>query len=505
MIDLEINREKKFYRLWEIFPGLLTWLSFILPIVLSIYYPSIIASLVIVYAFYWLVKSIRMSVRLIWGFHQYKKDTSKDWLKLCENQFSTGEKKWQHIYHLVILATYKEELETLRHSARALTNSEYPLKKIIFVLATEERDKQNVQKKVQLLQSEFGQYFYHFMASMHPKDIAGEVKGKGSNIAFAARQALKFIDQKKIPHKNVIVTSLDADNRVHPKYLANLSYKYLSSNDPIHRSFQPLAMFFNNIWDVPLVIRSISVGSSFWQMIESTRPYRLRNFSAHAQSLLGLIKTNFWSTKTIVEDGHQYWRSYLAFGGNYQVEPLYVPVYQDAVLSPKGYLATFAEQYLQKRRWAWGCSDIPYVMTNIIPNKNIPFYDKWLQVLRLIEGHYSWATASIILALVGWMPRFLNHSFQNTVLAQNFPIFYSRILTLAMVGLVVTLIISMLLLPVKTKKSLSWSVILEWIISPLMLPIANVIFSSLPAIDAQTRLMRGKYLEFRVTRKAVID
>ncbi|MCL5795567.1 MAG: hypothetical protein M1338_04405, partial [Patescibacteria group bacterium] len=205
------------------------------------------------------------------------------------------------------------------------------------------------------------------------------------------------------------------------------------------------------------------------------------------------------------EDGHQYWRSYLAFDGDHQVVPIFIPVYQDAVLSPKGYLETFREQYLQKRRWAWGCSDIPYVMTNIIPNKNLPFWDKWLQTFRLIEGHFSWATTSIILAVIGWMPRLLNPDFGNTVLAYNFPVIYSRLLTTAMVGLIVTLIISTLLLPPQPKKSLTWSVIFEWILSPIMLPLSNILFSSLPSVDAQNRLMVGKYLDYRVTAKKVAE
>jgi len=506
MKHFEINRHKKYYRLWEMFPGLLTWGSFIMPIILSIYAPYFMASLVIIYAIYWLAKSFVMSGHLIVGYRRYKKDISKDWLKLCQEIIPKKNHVYNKIYHIVILATYKEDLEILRHSITAIINSEYPVKeKIFFVLACEERDKENASKNAKILEKEFGNQFFEFITTMHPMHVAGEVKGKGSNITYAAKVALRHIYNHKIPTENVIVTSLDADNRVHKKYFGHLTYKYLREDDPIHKSYQPLAMFFNNIWQVPLVIRNISVGSSFWQMIESTRPYRLRNFSAHAQSLAGLIKTDFWSTRTIVEDGHQYWRSYFAFDGKYSVVPLYVPVYQDAVLSPKGYAGSFVEQYLQKKRWAWGCSDIPYVMTNIIGNKDLPFVDKWLQAFRLIEGHYSWSTTSIILACVGWMPLLLNSGFRDSVLAFNFPTIYSRILTVAMLGLIVTLVISMRLLPPMPKKSLSWSIIFEYAMSPFMLPVSNIIFSSLPSIDAQTRLMLGKYLEFRVTEKAVIE
>lgn len=498
--DLEINRKEKLYRLFEILPGFLTWSAFILPIIFSLFWPYLVASFVIIYAVYWLAKAIVMSFRLVIAYFRYTRSIEINWLGLCGESVPKGQ--WRKIYHLVILATYKEKLETLRHSVRALVDSNYPLDRMIFVLATEERDREQAHQHADILRKEFAHKFHHFMITEHPKRIIGEVKGKGSNITYAGKQAKRYIQQQKIPFENVLVTSLDADNRVHPKYLACLTHHYLTTPNPLHKSFQPLPMFFNNIWQVPLFIRSISVGGSFWQMIESTRPYRMRNFSAHAQSLAALIETDFWSTKTIVEDGHQFWRSYFAFNGNHQVVPLFVPVYQDAVLSPRGYRATFAEQYIQKRRWAWGCSDVPYVLTRVIKNKRLPFWDKWLQVFRLVEGHFSWSTTSILLAVVGWMPLLLNPDFRSTVLAYNFPLIYSRILTIAMFGLIVTLIISTLLLPPRPKKTLVWSVILEWIVSPIMLPLSNIIFGSFAAIDAQTHLMLGKYLGFKVTEKA---
>ena len=96
----------------------------------------------------------------------------------------------------------------------------------------------------------------------------------------------------------------------------------------------------------------------------------------------------------------------------------------------------------------------------------------------------------------------LNSHFRNTVIAYNFPTIYSRILTVSMIGLIITLILSTFLLPPRTKKNLSLSILLEWIISPIMLPISNIVFGSIAATDAQTRLMLGKYLEFKVTEKA---
>ena len=446
--------------------------------------------------------SILMSVRLIVGYIKYRRDVKQDWRKRLAAEFPYD--GWRSLYHLVIVAVSKEEYTIVRSTLEAIAESEYDLDRIIVVLATEERYVENGKKVIRYAQKSFGKKFGALLSSVHPSNLPGEVIGKGGNITWAGKIARKYLDRHHINHDRVICTTLDADNRVHRKYFAALSYAFLTTPEPMYATYQPIPMFFNNIWDVPMPIRSIALGSSFWQIIESTRPHRLRNFSAHAQGFAAIVATNYWSTTTIVEDGHQFWRSYFRFNGKHNVVPLNVPIYQDAVLSPKGYWATFREQYLQKRRWAWGCSDIPYVLWHIGKDRNLPFIDKFVQAWRLIEGHYSWATTSIILAGFAWFPRLLNPNFQDVVLGYTFPPLYGRILTSALIGMAVTLAISALLLPPVPKTRLrrsTFSVILEWVTAPFLLPISNILFSSLPAIDAQTRLMFGKYLDFRVTEK----
>ncbi|MCA9388771.1 glycosyltransferase family 2 protein [Candidatus Berkelbacteria bacterium] len=488
----------------EFVPGFLTWGTFLSITILSFTAPIVVATGLIVYALFWMTRAMLMSARLIIGYIRYRRDVKKDWLKQLKLDFTAD--SWRSIYHLVVVAVSKEDPTIIRATLQEIEDSEYDRKKIIVVVATEARFKENGRKVSRLVQKEFGSKFFHLETTVHPMDLPGEVKGKGGNITWAARHIKPFIERKKINLRDVICTTLDADNRVHRKYFANLTYEYIRHPEPTYATFQPIPMFFNNIWDVPMPIRSIALGSSFWQIIESTRPHRLRNFSAHAQGFEALVKTDFWSTKTIVEDGHQFWRSYFRFNGKHDVVPLNVPIYQDAVLSPDGYWATFKEQYVQKRRWAWGASDIPFVLYHMWRNRRLPFWDKWLQAFRLMEGHFSWATTSTILAVFAWLPRIANPDFQDVVLAHTFPPLYGKILTFALGGLAITLTISHLLLPPVPKKRLGrsrLSVILEWVSAPILLPISNVIFSSLPAIDAQTRLMFGKYLGFRPTEKHV--
>ncbi len=490
----------KYKRLFEILPGLIAWIFVLSPIVLSLFAARFLAVYMIFYLSYWLIKTFLMSYRLIIGYRNFKRDMAVDWLKLVEK--GRFDKNWRNIYHLIIVPTYKEDVKILEASVESVINSDYPKERVIYVLATEERDKDRAMANARILSEKYSKQLGDFITIMHPKDLIGEIIGKGPNITYAGKKMVKYFTDRQIAFDNVVVTTMDADNIMDKKYLPCLTYKYLQDDDPVHKSFQPLPMYFNNIWDVPVPMRLIAMGSSFWQLIVATRPSRLRNFSAHAQSLEALVRVDFWCKITIVEDGHQFWRSYFKFNGRHEVVPMFTPIYQDAVLAD-GLKATMREQYLQKKRWAWGVSDIPYVMEHTIGNSNIPFIDRWTNALILWEAHISWSTTSLILATSAWLPLALNPGFRNTVLAFNFPGIYSRLLTVAWVGMVTSLIISSLLVPPHKGKKPFWRIVLDWVLTPIILPFTNIIFSAFPALESQTRLMLGKYLEYRVTVKSI--
>ncbi len=491
-------------RLFEALPGLLTWSMLLVPLTFAFIYPTAVLLFVLFYAVYWLMKAIIISYHLVSGYHAYKRAVAIPWLERLRSL--APKDGWRDIWHVVIIPELKEELTTLQSSFSALAASNYPLDRVIVVLAVEGLDHENGLYLTAKLKKEYGKKFADFIVTEHPSNISGEVRGKGPNITWAGKRVAQIIASRRILPENVLVTTLDADNRVHTHYLAALTYAYLTNPDPIRKSYQPISMYFNNIWQVPMAIRLVSIGSSFWQMIESSRPHRLRNFSAHAQSLKTLLDTNFWSVRTIVEDGHQFWRTYFAYDGQHSVVPIFIPVYQDAVLSPKGFWATFKAQYLQRRRWAWGASDVAYVAEHLIQLYHRTGRVCWpgvLQWLRLVEGHLSLATTSIILATVGWITILVNDELRLTTFGLNFTLYYSRILTGAMLGLVITMILTARLLPQRPQRKLGKvTVILEWILTPIFVPLNNMVFGCLPAIDAQTRLMLGRYMTtFHVTPK----
>ena len=327
-----------------------------------------------------------------------------------------------------------------------------------------------------------------------------EVIGKGGNITASGRELQKIIEKLGIDPKDVLVTTLDSDNRPHPQYFAGLTYVYGVCHDPSYLSFQPVPMFTNNIWDVPALMRVIATSNSFWMLVQSLRPHMLRNFSAHAQPLDALIRTDFWSTRTIVEDGHQFYRSYFAFDGRHEVVPIFLPIYQDAVLS-KGYRRTLKAQFIQMRRWAWGASDVAYVANLGFLTKNkMNKTDITFKFLRLLEGHVSWATSPLILLYGALLPS-LFHS--RDFLAVQLPQIASSIETIALSTILLSMFLSFKILPPKParyKRHHNVLMVLQWV----LLPVTTICYSSFAAVYSQTRLMLGKYIgAFDLTEKAV--
>jgi hypothetical protein len=203
---------------------------------------------------------------------------------------------------------------------------------MIFVLGLEERAGEEFRQNAIELEKEFKDKFALYMTVEHPDGLPGEARGKGANIAYAGKAVYKKILEMGIPYENVIVSAFDSDTMTHPNYFSHLSYDFLTIPKPHQASYQPMPMFHNNIWDTPAIARVIATSSSFWQLVEASRPDRLVTFSSHSMTLKTLVDIGFWRTDIIPEDSHIFWQCWLHYNGDYRTHPLFTTVSMDAVL-----------------------------------------------------------------------------------------------------------------------------------------------------------------------------
>lgn len=495
----DVNKKTKFWRFIEIVPGAIAWLFLILPVVFSFISPSAVAIFVLIFDLYWLIRAFYMAWYLLLSYRRMKKALKTDYRAKIDGFVSADGISSDSLYHAVIFATFREEIDTLRPSVLSVVESDWESKRKIIVLAGEERDHERLTRVADELKREFADKIYDFLVFEHPDGIAGEVRGKGAGAAWAGKRFRKYILDRGIDDANVIVTIADADTRFNPQFFNCVSYQFLKEEDRHHRTYQPIPLYSNNIWHAPTISRLTAWGSSFWQMIEASRPWRLVNFATHCYSLKMVHEMGYWSVDVVNEDSRQFWNAYYAFSGNHKAVPIYLPVYLDAVLADS-YFTTLKNQYLQKRRWAYGVEHLPFIVTQAIAHKEIPFKDRFLKIWRLMEGTISWSTASFYLMFVGWLPTIFSENFRQTVLAHNFPSFSRVILSAAWVAMMISVYISLSFLP-KRPKGFHTIKYLEMIADWIVTPISAVVFGSIPALESQTRLMLGQYLTFWVTPK----
>ncbi len=546
-------KERRMQRFFEIIPGLLTWTTLLGMLILSYFLPLWAAIFVIVFDIYWIHKALYISLFSLAGDRDVREGKRIDWWDRCQNiaypeayseilksriktmydslqempLFALYHRRtvrkeirrlkeirretralipiqdkimdWREVLHVVLLPTAGEPADVIEPAIQSLAECNFPKEQMIILLATEEReDPETRLPKVEYLKKKFDGVFRDFLVTTHIVE-AGEMKCKASNAGFAARELMKYLDERHIDYKRVLFSNFDCDSVAHKEYFAALTYEYIIDPKRLQRAYQPLPMYHNNLWDTNAFVRLVVTGSSFWHLYQSTRQ-EMVTFSSHSEPFDTLVKVGFWPVNMISEDSIIYWKCLSYFHGDYRVQPIHLPISLDAVLA-ETYWKTLKNQYKQKRRWAYGIENFPVTMRAIWPDKLIRLRTKLRITFEMIEGHYSWATTSFILTFLGWLPLVLGGpSFRESVLAHNLPFITKTLMTVGMGGLLISIPLSLLSLPPRPKRY-HWSrhflMFFQWILIPLV-----GFLSAFPALDSQTRLLFGRYFgEFWVTEK----
>lgn len=482
-------------RFWEMFPGLLVWGTFLSAFVLSFIEPLWVIIFIIVFDLLWLYRVIYFNIFIILAWMKYRKAINIDWQK----ELSSIEKS-EKIFHLIFLPTYKESYDIVASTLLALKQNAFPSDRMIIVLGGEEGDQNQFEMITKRVQEEFANVFKKMIFTLHPKGLPDEIPGKGSNLNWMGHRVEETLsnDFPEIKDEQIVVSAFDIDTTAHPQYFSYLTFLYCTVKNPTRSSYQPVALFSNNIWTASAPVRVGAFGTTFWLFGELARPERLWTFSSHSMPWKMLRDVRFWQKDIVSEDSRIFMQAFLHYHGDYRVTPMFLPVSLDAVVG-KNYFDSLTALYRQMRRWAWGVEHLPFLIDGFRRDNTIPKRKKFRYVFNHIEGMFTWATAPIIMFMLGWLPLWVAKGNTNAII-QAAPFTLEQIMRFAMVGIFISATVSLTLLPRRPEKvrPYAWIVMLfQW----GLLPVTFILFGSFPAIDAQTRLMLGNYLGFEVTKK----
>lgn len=488
-----VKYDRRIQRGLEILPGFISWNLILFPLWGVFLIPLAVAYYVLLFDIFWLYKSITLAFTGTISHLRIKASQKMDWL---------GEVKlfpdWRKVQHLIIIPNYQEPPHILERTLESLATQTFPKRQISIILAFEAREK-DWRKKADFLKKKYANKFGNLLVTVH-RLKRGETAGKHSNSRHAIQVAKKKLIKTGQYNPNyVTVTSCDADHVFHQQHFAYLAFKFLDDPERYLKLWQPALMFYNNFWRLPALTRVVNTFCTIWNTAILARPDRLISCQNYSLSFKLLDEAGSWDPNIIPEDYHMFFKAFFEKQGKVEVEPIFLPLWADAAES-NSFWGTVKNQYQQLKRWAWGVSDDPYVVKNYFGDSKISFWTKTIRLLRVLEDHILWPVNWFIITLGITIPSLLNPNFSRTVIGYSLPRLSTLILTFCLLFLVVILIIDAKQRPPRpahVSRLRALLLPLEFI----LMPISGFFFNALPGLDAHTRLMLGKYIEYKVTEK----
>lgn len=494
----------KVQRVLEIIPGILLWFFILLPFIGSLNsLAQLVINFIIILSIYWLYRALLVTTGGIIGYIRYKNDSKKNWMdeiNKLEKEKLPDYKSLPESFlpkQLIVIANYGEDYDVLSRSIKGLIAQNYPRELFYLSVSIEERKAKkdaDYAKRGEYLKRDFGDFFEdRLMFFVHPDGITGEAIGAAANRAWGAKSAVETLEKKGENIEEFLITAPDGDIKFDKEYFAAMTYKWLTANERNKKFYQTaLYTFNNNYWDVPFLIRILSISLTIPVLASSVvEKNRRETFSCYTLNLKLMKDVNYWDTSLAIDDTTFYWRPYFFLNGNWKCEVFFVPLSADAIYNPK-YLANHYEQYKQYVRWGWGVISFPIGIKALYSNKKISMIEKVTKTIHLIEVFVVSKVIGFLIAFGLPILLLFNSGLDNYVISYTAPRIISTVLNFTTIFLIPTAILKILLLPPRPAgMSLPKFFFLVLIEIPLNI-VVLLTYSFLPFVEATTRMMFGQ-------------
>jgi len=484
-------------------PGGISWFVIGVTIIGSILVPQ--AWLVVATAFvtYFIGRMLFNSVLAVMGERKIWLAKREDW---TADEEVAGEFGFApaDVRHVIIVPTYKEPVEIIGRTLDALAAQHRAAERVIVVLGMEEREAGAREKGDELI-GRFNGSFLRIMASIHPGNILGEEAGKSSNEAWAAKIARATVDELGIDPALCTITSCDADSVLDPHYLAAVS-KSFAAEERRHLSFWQAPLFFyNNIWQVPAPVRFTTWMQHCVQLAELALPkFDPLPISTYTLSLELCERCGYWDPAIIPEDWHAYLNCLFETGEEITTHAVFLPTMGDAT-DGDGWREAIKNRFEQLKRHSWGAEDVGYIYGQMMQRKSAAWRSSELfRFVQVLHDHTMRVTGWVFLTSVYILSTYYSRmhwyspGFRHSI-AENL-VFLNVLFTCGTIVMASSILMELWRCPPPdgvSKLQTAVEIVFLW----FLLPVLGFVLGMLPALDAQTRLLFGVPLGYKVTPK----
>ncbi|MCD4685322.1 MAG: glycosyltransferase family 2 protein [Anaerolineae bacterium] len=487
-------------RLRDALPGGLAWLALIAIIAGAMHTPLLVLAGVALLACYTAIRFGFAAVAVQHGLWQIRQWEHIDWHAEYTQRQDQHSLPLDAVQHLVIIPSYGENITLLRRTLDALAAQDHALTQITVVLAMEAAES-DAQIKGAQLRNAYADRFAHVWVTLHPPNLPGERQCKSANLAWALREARRrLIDEKGYDPAHVLVTAMDADTLWHPQYFASLTVLFATDPKRYHTYWQAPIRYHANVWQTHPLLRILHAYASAWELAYLAAPWwRALPMSSYALSLRLLDETGAWDGAVIADEWHMFIKSYFARSGEQRLQQVYLPFHTQA--TGTGTLRdALRERYRQTFRHAWGAKEIGYTLAQMAQHPHIPRTRTWGLLLRVAHDNLLAGAGWIVLFLGAQLPLLFHpDTVRQHLTSAPVLLFQASILVISVLTIWCWWL-DRRLRPPRPHTHTRRDTVLELLSVPL-LAVLTVIGVALPVLHAQTRMMLGKDIVFRVTPK----
>ena len=366
------------------------------------------------FAAYWWWRSFEFAVGLVTGIWRLHVARRRDWLAAASDLAAT-----RRLHHLLLVPTYRESEDLLAETLDCLANQTVP--------ARATRGRARLRRTRSARARPGGQSDASASSACSATGWSrfiriwpGEVKGKSSNLAWAAQRAeAELIDTGQLDPQHLLVTVLDADSRLDRQYLAALGHDALAHPDGMLHVYQPAILFYANHRRLPPLLGAVEqrvlavlAGAPGGQPPTGAAVDVLAELVGGARASSSGTSTSCPKTRTCSSRSGCTWDAACARA------PSTCPCMPTPPKARPRW-RTVTSTYQQIRRWAWGVSDIPYLALRTLRARHIPWHMRFARVGWYVEEHLVWPSHWFLLTLGGLVPPLINPEYAATALASG--------------------------------------------------------------------------------------